>query len=48
VGFAWAAKAPTPHCIQAARHQLSGDRDHVRRQAVRIALEGLLAALATD
>jgi nicotinamide-nucleotide amidase len=48
VWFAWAVKAPTPHCIQAARHQLSGDRDHVRRQAVRIALEGLLAALATD
>jgi nicotinamide-nucleotide amidase len=45
VWFAWAVKAPTPHCVQATRHRLSGDRDDVRRQAVRIALEGLVAAL---
>jgi nicotinamide-nucleotide amidase len=46
VWMAWALKAPTPRCIQATRHQFTGDRDTIRRQAVRIALQGLVAALA--
>jgi nicotinamide-nucleotide amidase len=48
VWFAWAVEAPTPGCVQTMRHQLSGNRDDVRRQAVRIALEGLVAVLEND
>jgi nicotinamide-nucleotide amidase len=43
VWFAWAVAAPTPVCVQVSRHDLSGSRGEVRRQAVRIALEGVLA-----
>jgi nicotinamide-nucleotide amidase len=43
VWFAWAVAEPTPRCVQASRHELSGTRDEVRQQAVRIALEGLLS-----
>lgn len=45
VWFAWALAAPTPGCVQTARHEFEGDRDQVREQAVDIALEGLLAIL---
>lgn len=38
VWFAWAG----PDGITTARHQLSGDRQSVREQAVKISLEGLL------
>jgi len=49
VWFAWALYAdpgPAPRCIQTAEHFFEGSRADVRDQAVRIALEGVLAALA--
>jgi nicotinamide-nucleotide amidase len=45
VWFAWAVAQPAPRCVQASRHELTGTRDQIRHQAVRIALTGLLAAL---
>ncbi len=45
VWFGWAVQAPSPRCIQTARHQLGGSRAEVREQAVRIALEGIQAIL---
>jgi nicotinamide-nucleotide amidase len=40
VWFAWAARgAPT---VRTVRHQFEGDRDAVRRQAVAVALQGVL------
>lgn len=45
VWFGWALRDPQPVCVHTARHQFSGDRAAVREQAVRIALEGVLAVL---
>lgn len=45
VWFAWGAKAPGPRCVQASRHDLAGNRDQVRKQAVDIALQGLRTLL---
>jgi nicotinamide-nucleotide amidase len=45
VWFGWAVKAPTPRCVQTSRHNLSGDRENVREQAVELALQGVLAIL---
>ncbi|MEZ5560714.1 MAG: CinA family protein [Pseudomonadales bacterium] len=41
VWFGWGLKRPDPQCVQTARYDIDGNRDSVRRQAVRIALEGL-------
>jgi nicotinamide-nucleotide amidase len=46
VWFGWAARAPDPVCVQTSRHEFSGDREDVRAQAVRIALEGVRRTLA--
>lgn len=46
VWFGWAVRAPDPVCVQTSRHEFSGDRDDVRAQAVRIALEGVRRTLA--
>ena len=44
VWFGWAIReGPDIRCVQTAEHHLSGDRQVVRIQAVRIALEGVLA-----
>lgn len=43
VWFCWGGA--NPHLLEAERYQLKGDRAAVRAQAVRIALEGLLARL---
>jgi nicotinamide-nucleotide amidase len=48
VWFAWALKlsaTPAPQCVQTAQHKFTGSRDQVREQAVRIALQGVLASL---
>ncbi|MFW6092745.1 MAG: CinA family protein [Pseudomonadota bacterium] len=45
VWFGWAVQTPDPRCVQASRHELSGDRADVRTQAVRIALEGVRTVL---
>lgn len=45
VWFAWAVADPSPRCVQASAHRLSGSRAEVRQQAVGIALQGLLAIL---
>lgn len=45
VWFGWAVKAPQPRCVQTARHELSGDRNAVREQAVDVALNGLVRIL---
>lgn len=47
VWFAWALKTAAPRCVQASRHQLDGDREAVRAQAVEVALRGVLATLET-
>jgi nicotinamide-nucleotide amidase len=46
VWFGWAVRAPAPVCVQTSRHRLTGTRDQVRAQAVRIALEGVLAVVS--
>lgn len=45
VWFGWALADPEPRCVQTACHDLDGSRRNVRRQATRIALEGVLAIL---
>lgn len=45
VWFGWAVAAPAPRCWQTAQHHFDGDRDAVRSQAVRIALEGIRTLL---
>lgn len=45
VWFAWALRAPEIHCVQTARHRLSGARHEVRIEAVRVGLAGVLALL---
>lgn len=42
VWFAWAARGGDATRVRARRHQLGGDRDQVRRQAVAIGLQGAL------
>ena len=42
VWFAWAIRAPHIQCIQASEHNLAGNRERVRQQAVAIALQGVL------
>jgi nicotinamide-nucleotide amidase len=46
VWFGWAVRTPDPLCVQTSRHEFSGDREEVRAQAVRIALEGVRRTLA--
>jgi len=49
VWFAWALLTTPdsePSCVQASQHDFSGSRDQVRRQAVEIALAGVLALLS--
>ena len=46
VWFAWARRTDAGFVSEAARHQLDGDRDAVRRASVSIALEGLEDRLA--
>ena len=45
VWFGWAVQTPRPRCVQTSRHELAGNRDQVREQAVEIALRGLRAVL---
>jgi len=42
VWFGWALRQGGIRCVQTAEHHLAGDRQVVREQAVRIALEGVL------
>jgi nicotinamide-nucleotide amidase len=42
VWFAWAVRTPGGTDVRAAVHRLSGDREQVRRQAVAVALRGVL------
>ncbi len=46
VGTVWLAWSVPGREPWAERHWLAGDRERVRRQTVRLALEGLIAALA--
>jgi nicotinamide-nucleotide amidase len=46
VGTVWLAWSVPGRAPWAERRWLAGDRDRVRRQTVRLALEGLVAALA--
>ena len=46
VGTVWLAWSVPGRAPWAERRWLAGDRDRVRRQTVRLALEGLIAALA--
>jgi nicotinamide-nucleotide amidase len=44
VWFGWALREGAEvRCVQTAEHHLSGSRQVVRRQAVEVALEGVLA-----
>jgi nicotinamide-nucleotide amidase len=45
VWFGWAVREPGIRCVQTAEHHLAGDRQMVREQAARVALEGVLALL---
>ncbi len=45
VWFAWGLAAGGPTCVQTACCDLQGDRDAVRRQALRVALTGVLELL---
>lgn len=45
VWFGWALADPEPRCVQTACHDLDGSRTQVRRQATRLALQGVLAVL---
>lgn len=45
VWFAWALAAGAPACVQTACRDLQGDRAEVRRQAMQVALAGVLELL---
>ena len=45
VWFAWALRNHQIECIQTSQHDLKGDRQAIRHQAVTIALEGVISAL---
>jgi len=45
VWFGWARRSTEIECVQTAEHHLAGNRQTVREQAVRIALEGILELL---
>lgn len=47
VWFAWARRAPGDFETDAAVHHLDGDRAAIRAASVRLALEGLMARLAS-
>lgn len=42
VWFAWAVRTAGEVAVEARMHRLEGDRDRVRRQAVELALQGVL------
>lgn len=45
VWFAWAVKEPQIRCVQASRVLLPGSRQEVRKEAVEVAVSGLLEIL---